>query len=131
MIDKKNMQILFDNHKYFYEVPTTKNAKYMIGLSVKDGLYYLNIREFYRKAGAEDEGWKPSTRGMLIPYNKRIRDEDGEFFTSNIAGDIIASALMIEEHIKSFPIYNENNMVTIPKRISKKAKAEVVDETEN
>lgn len=123
-MDKSNMQILFDNHEYLYEVRTTVNTKYKIGISVKDGIKYLNIREFYRKHGAEY--WSPSNRGILMPYNKRVKDEDGHFETINIAGDVLNAALEIEKHLATFPIYNADNTVWVEKRSSKKKKDEEV-----
>lgn len=62
---------VWDNYIIVREVQKTANKKIVISAATRDGVKYVNLREFYKnKAG----GWTPTQEGISIPLLMPIND---------------------------------------------------------
>ena len=61
---------LWDNYRVVGEVKKSDKIKFVIGAGVRDGVRYLNIREFYHTK--KDDAWKPGRDGITIPLKVPI-----------------------------------------------------------
>jgi hypothetical protein len=56
---------VWDNYKVVGEATKGPKNKFVVGLGTRDGVKYINIREFYKCK--RDNHWKPSLSGIAIP----------------------------------------------------------------
>lgn len=56
---------IWDNYRAIGEVRKSDKIKYVIGAGIRDGVRYINIREFYTRYG--EDAWRPSKDGITIP----------------------------------------------------------------
>ena len=56
---------IWDNFKEIGEVRKSDSIKFVIAAAIRDGVKYINIREFYKRK--RDEVWMPSKDGITIP----------------------------------------------------------------
>lgn len=56
---------LWDNYKVIGEVQKSDKIKFVIGAGIRDGVKYINIREFYFRK--RDNTWNPGKDGISIP----------------------------------------------------------------
>ena len=56
---------LWDNYRVVGEVQKSDKLKFVIGAGVRDGVRYINIREFYFRK--RDNTWNPGKDGITIP----------------------------------------------------------------
>jgi hypothetical protein len=65
--DKKmaEQKRIWDNFKEIGEVRKSDSIKFVIAAAIRDGVKYINIREFYKRK--RDEVWMPSKDGITIP----------------------------------------------------------------
>lgn len=68
----KEKRRLWDNYKVVGEVVKSDNIKFVIGAGVRDGVRYLNIREFYLAKRAGE--WRPGKDGITIPIRVPIKN---------------------------------------------------------
>lgn len=61
---------LWDNYLVVGEVQKSDKIKFVIGAGVRDGVKYLNIREFYYTK--YDSAWKPGRDGITVPIRVPI-----------------------------------------------------------
>lgn len=61
---------IWDNYKEVSEVQKTDRIKYVIAAATRDGVRYINIREFYLRQ--RDLEWKPGRDGITIPIQVPI-----------------------------------------------------------
>lgn len=62
---------IWDNFVNIAEVQKTDSIKFVVSAAVRDGVRYVNIREFYFK---KSEGvWKPGRDGITIPLQYPIK----------------------------------------------------------
>lgn len=62
MAEKKR---IWDNFKEIGEVRKSDAIKFVIAAAIRDGVKYINIREFYKRK--RDEVWMPGRDGITIP----------------------------------------------------------------
>ena len=62
MAEKKR---IWDNFKEIGEVRKSDSIKFIIAAAIRDGVKYINIREFYKRK--RDEVWMPGRDGITIP----------------------------------------------------------------
>ena len=60
-----NAKRIWDNYAVIGEVQKSDRIKFVIGAGVRDGVKYINIREFYLRV--RDSIWKPGRDGITIP----------------------------------------------------------------
>lgn len=56
---------LWDNYAIIGEVRKNNKIKFVVGAGIRDGVRYINIREFYIRK--RDEVWSPGRDGITIP----------------------------------------------------------------
>ena len=63
---------IWDNYKEIGEVRKSDSIKFVVAAAIRDGVKYINIREFYKRK--KDEVWMPGRDGitipLLVPINK-------------------------------------------------------------
>lgn len=63
---------LWDNYAIIGEVRKNNKIKFVIGAGIRDGVRYINIREFYIRK--KDGVWKPGRDGITIPLMVPVDD---------------------------------------------------------
>ena len=56
---------IWDNYKELFEVQKSDKIKFVVAAATRDGVRYVNIREFYLRQ--RDGVWKPGRDGITIP----------------------------------------------------------------
>ena len=56
---------IWDNFKEIGEVRKSDSIKFVIAAAIRDGVKYINIREFYKRK--RDNVWMPGRDGITIP----------------------------------------------------------------
>lgn len=65
MIKVTAQKRLWDNYREVGEVQKSDKIKFVIGAGIRDGVRYINIREFYYVK--RDDTWKPGRDGITVP----------------------------------------------------------------
>ena len=97
---------VWDNYKVIGEVQKSDRIKYVVAAAVRDGVKYINIREFYLKKS--EQVWKPSRDGITIPL--AIPIEEGTKIIEPYWGlvDMITATM---RYAKDMDLYDEANAV--------------------
>jgi hypothetical protein len=66
------MRKVWDNYRVIGEVTKSDRTKFVVALGTRDGVKYINIREFYLKK--KEQIWKPSLEGISIPLTYPIQE---------------------------------------------------------
>lgn len=61
---------LWDNYAIIGEIQKNNNIKFVVGAGIRDGVRYINIREFYLRK--RDNVWNPGRDGITIPLRVPI-----------------------------------------------------------
>lgn len=101
----KEPKLIWDNIKPIGEVMKSKSTKIVIELVARDGIRYINIRDWYKKKSTNE--WKPSIKGLSLPLIYFIDEKN-----TTPAADIIKHMNEALEQAKDFPI--EGNEVWFP-----------------
>jgi len=56
---------IWDNYKEIGEVKKSDSIKFIVAAAIRDGVKYINIREFYIRK--RDGVWRPGRDGITIP----------------------------------------------------------------
>lgn len=56
---------IWDNYKEIAEVQKSDSIKLVVSSAIRDGVKYINIREFYKRK--RDEVWMPGRDGITVP----------------------------------------------------------------
>ena len=59
------MKRIWDNYQVIGEVKKSASIKFVVGAAIRDGVKYINIREFYIRK--RDGVWMPGRDGITIP----------------------------------------------------------------
>lgn len=100
------MKKIWDNCALIDEVQKSPSTKLRVELVARDGVKYINIREWYKKKSSNE--WLPGKGGLTVPVMVSI---DGEPVTPAI--DL---ATVIEEALSkstSFALEDEANAVYV------------------
>jgi hypothetical protein len=101
--DKKRVRV-WDNCKHIGEVITSNRTKIVVELVARDGVRYLNVREWYFKKSTEE--WKPGLAGSKIPIAIPV---DGNItFPCNDLHKLIAAGV---NSSRDFEIEDKENAV--------------------
>lgn len=105
---------LWDNYQVVGEVQKSDKIKFVVGAGIRDGVKYVNIREFYYTK--RDSTWKPGRDGITIPLLVPI--EKGTKLIKPFEGfiDILNKTV---EVLSDMPLSDINNAVYIEKKVSK------------
>jgi hypothetical protein len=102
---------LWDNHVVIGEVRKSDRVKTVIAASIRDGVKYINLRDFYQRQS--DMEWRPAKDGMVIslvyPINngQTLLEPYKDFIT------LIAEAAKV---LQDMPLYDENNVVMVKRK---------------
>lgn len=105
---------LWDNYLVVGEVQKSDKIKFVIGAGVRDGVKYLNIREFYYTK--KDAVWKPGRDGITIPMQVPI--EKGTKIISPF-NDLIAALQDATKTLSGMALSDINNSVYVEKKVRK------------
>ena len=72
VVSGKPLKRLWDNYVIIGEVQKSSKIKFVVAAAVRDGVKYINIREFYFRQ--RDGVWRPAKDGITIPLLIPIND---------------------------------------------------------
>jgi hypothetical protein len=101
---ENKMKKVWDNCVTVGEVFKSPSTKLKVELVSRDGLKYVNIREWYKKKS--DNVWKPGLSGFAIPILTTIGDE-----RTAPTMDLICTMSKALEMSASFKLEDEANAV--------------------
>jgi len=97
---------IWDNYEVVGEIQKSDRIKFVMAAAVRDGVRYVNIREFYCKVSTGE--WKPGRDGITIPLmlpiekgTKRIQPLDAFEILLTSTGNIA----------QFMDIYNDANAI--------------------
>ena len=105
---------IWDNFKEIGEVRKSDSIKFVVSAAIRDGVKYINIREFYKRK--RDEVWMPGRDGITIPLIVPI-NEGKERLTPYSEMSALFSKAAAELNI--MPLADEANAVYITKKEDK------------
>lgn len=108
------MKRLWDNYKVVGEVRKSDSIKIVIGAGIRDGVKYINLREFYIRK--RDNVWMPGRDGLTIPLT--IPVESGAKVITPYT-ELISELIKASDTLETMPLYDEANAVYMPKRKSR------------
>lgn len=114
-MEKQKMKRIWDNYKVIGEVQKSDAIKFVIAAAIRDGVKYINIREFYNKKSTGE--WKPGRDGITIPVIVPINK--GATLIKPIEGisGLLSQAL---EELSTLPIADEANAVYMVEKVKVK-----------
>lgn len=98
------MKKVWDNCVTIDEVQKSNGTKLVVQLVARDGVKYINVREWYKKKS--DNEWKPGVAGISVPVMVAIDGEPTTPATDLV--DIITEALT---RAPQFALEDEANAV--------------------
>lgn len=113
-----SQEIVWENNKFIVEIPKTEHLKYVLSFTAREGIRYLNIREFYftKRAGE----WRPSLNGLAIPLMMPVaQEEDGSLKIFKVLEHFPAIFEKALKELPDFPLSDPDNVVLRPPRKEK------------
>lgn len=104
----KVMRRLWDNNKELGHVMRADSTKISLHLVTRDGIKYVNLRDFYQKR--TDGEWRASSTGIVIPYIvpvKRGKERIEPF------KEVMQLLRQAEELLVDFPLADKDNAVYV------------------
>lgn len=102
----KKPKRIWDNYRVIGSVQKSDRIKYVLAAAARDGVKYINIREFYFKQKTQE--WKPGLDGITIPIVAPI--QKGTKFISPYKG-LIEMLPKIAEYLSTMPIQDPEHEV--------------------
>lgn len=102
-------EIVWHNFQEICEIQKTSHLKYVLAYAAREGIRYLNIREFYKKKTTGE--WKPSMNGIAIPLVMPLLGAEQKIELLDVLApfrDALENALV---DLPNFAIYDEANIV--------------------
>ena len=113
---QKKPKKIWDNYAELFEVQKSDRIKLVVAAGVRDGVKYINVREFYLKIS---EGvWKPGRDGITVPIKMPI--EKGAKIIEP-AEAFIEAIKMTVEHLVDMPLADPvycSSVYTVPVPVS-------------
>jgi hypothetical protein len=97
---------LWDNCQIIGEVQKSEGKKYVVELVARDGIKYINVREWYKKKS--ESIWRPDRAGIAIPYMQPVQDGERVIYPADDLMKLIKEA---DGLAPDFEIEDEDNMV--------------------
>jgi hypothetical protein len=104
MAKEAKPKVIWDNCEFIGEVQKSDRLKLRVELVAKDGVKYINIREWYLKISTDE--WKPGFNGVAIPLMIPV---DGNI--THVFNEILDLATKATVRAVDFPIEDERNKV--------------------
>lgn len=105
---------LWDNYKVVGEVQKSDKIKFVIGAGIRDGVKYINVREFYFRK--RDGVWNPGRDGITIPV--KVPVENGTKIIEPYVNLAELFAQTVSE-LETMKLYDEENAVYMPRKVKK------------
>lgn len=105
---------IWDNYKVIGEVKKSDAIKFVIAAAVRDGVKYINIREFYIRK--RDNVWMPGRDGITIPLVAPINHGTERITPYSEMSNVITKAAA---ELETMPLLDEANAVYMPKKEKK------------
>lgn len=102
---------LWDNYKVIGEVQKSDKIKFVIGAGIRDGVRYINVREFYYRK--RDDSWNPGKDGITIPL--KVPVQNGTKIIMPYM-DLISLFTDTAEVLETMELADENNAVYIERK---------------
>jgi hypothetical protein len=112
--DEPTMKRIWDNYKVIGEVSKSGSIKFVVGAAIRDGVKYINIREFYIRK--RDNVWMPGRDGITIPLVVPV-NKGAEHLTPYAEMTELIHKAVAELEI--MPLADEANAVFIEKKEKK------------
>lgn len=82
---------IWDNYKVIGEVRKSDAIKFVVAAAYRDGVQYINIREFYLRK--KDNKWMPSRDGITVPVIIPVNGGKERVHTYTQLGDLMTAAV--------------------------------------
>ncbi len=82
---------IWDNYKVIGEVRKSEAIKLVVAAAYRDGVQYINIREFYIRK--RDNVWMPGRDGITVPVIIPINEGKERVHTYTQLGDLMTAAV--------------------------------------
>lgn len=82
---------IWDNYKVIGEVKKSEAIKLVVAAAYRDGVQYINIREFYIRK--RDNVWMPGRDGITIPVIIPVNQGKEMVHTYTQLGDLMTEAV--------------------------------------
>ena len=102
---------IWDNYKVIGEVQKSDRIKLVVAAAIRDGVKYINIREFYLRQ--RDNEWKPSKDGITVPISIPINKGTDRIFPYDALNTLLSATA---KELKDMPLYDHNNAVYYVRR---------------
>jgi len=109
VIEGSLMRRLWDNHKIIGEIKRSDAMKICVSIVTRDGIKYINVRDFYKKKSADE--WKPSTNGIVIPILIPVNKGTERIEVYKLLSEMLAKAA---DELVDFPLADADNAVYTP-----------------
>lgn len=111
-----DMKRIWDNYKVIGEVQKSGSIKFVVAAAIRDGVKYINIREFYIRK--RDNVWMPGRDGITIPIAVPIESGKKIITPGKALTDLIDETVVA---LSTMELLDEANAVYTQKK--EKAKA--------
>ena len=101
---------IWDNCKQIGFIQKAPKLRINLELVARDGIKYLNIREFYCRKD-EVDNYKPSLKGIVIPIDMVHTDENEQATSTPVALPFIGMLTDAIKEADNFELYDEANAV--------------------
>lgn len=102
----KKAKKIWDNYKVIGEVKKSDAIKLVVAAAYRDGVQYINIREFYIRK--RDNVWMPGRDGITIPVIIPVNQGKEMVHTYIQLGDLMSKAVAT---LTIMPMEDEENAV--------------------
>ena len=102
---------IWDNFREIGEVQKSDSIKFVISAAIRDGVKYINIREFYIRK--RDNVWMPGRDGITIPLVAPIMQGTARITPYATMSDLIAKTVA---ELEGMPLVDETHAVYAPKK---------------
>lgn len=108
----KLVKRVWDNYRVIGEVQKSDCIKFVVAAAVRDGVKYINIREFYMRK--RDGIWKPGRDGITIPMLVPV--EKGTVLIKPYK-ELIKLFDQAGEELRTMELYDEKTAVYIEDKV--------------
>ena len=97
---------IWDNYKVIGETRKSDRIKLVVAAAIRDGVKYINIREFYLRQ--RDSEWRPGRDGITVPINILINKGADMIFPYDVFNKLLSDTA---KELKDMPLYDSNNAI--------------------
>ena len=97
---------IWDNYKEIGEVRKSEAIKLVVAAAYRDGVQYINIREFYLRK--KDNEWRPGRDGITIPVVIPVNEGKELVHSYETFVEVLAKAV---DELSTMPMEDEANAV--------------------